>query len=582
MPLRLFFKTRIKKIEIENRALTAQVEKLTESLTRAQQQSENQKRLQHAHARQELLLNNKNTELKKSTASLQEQLEQLQAENTWRYEIVQRFNALAEYTQDLICETDINGRHLYISPNCSTILGYSPDALIGKPLSNFIHPDDVNKTVHTLRRIIDSLTAEQILFRFQHQQGYWVWFENSCAAFRCADGTIRVIAILRDISQRKLAEDELVMAQNLASLGVLAGGIAHDFNNILTAILVNISTARMDINENDAPNALLRNAQNACHQARDLTRKLLTFSQRDASEKRATTIATLIKETVEFTLQGSKVKCKFKLADNLWPVEIDEAQISQVLSDMILNADQAMPDGGTIKIQAESTEQVAGDESPLKPGKYVRIAIEDNGVGIPESIIGQIFDPYFSTKIKCSGLSLAMCHSIIKNHGGHIAAASQKGNGTGIFIYLPATPGAQIETDATNELGILHQGSGRILVMDDEIMVRSSIEKLLTRLGYSVILAENGEEAIELYRESLENNDKFDVVIIDLTIADGMGGLETVSELKGLDAEIKAIVASGYEDAPEVRNFADHGFANVLKKPFEPWEVSQKLQALLA
>ena len=284
-------------------------------------------------------------------------------------------------------------------------------------------------------------------------------------------------------------EEERLLLSKLESLGLLAGGIAHDFNNILTAILGNISLARMEAGRPDRAAEFsatrLEEAEKACQRAQALASQLLSFAKGGLPIKKVTSVAELIKESINLALSGSKARSKLVIPKDLWPVEVDEGQISQVFNNLLINADQAMPEGGTITVQAENV--MVGDELPLPEGRYVKITVTDQGIGIPSNYLGKIFDPYFTTKQKGSGLGLATAHSIIRNNAGYITVESQVGVGTTFYVYLPAVEGEI--TSAKESATAPIQGQGRILVMDDEEMVRNVLGVMLERLGYEVQIA---------------------------------------------------------------------------------------------
>ncbi len=388
-----------------------------------------------------------------------------------------------------------------------------------------------------------------------------------------------VITIVSDITEKRRIEEELNKVDKLESIGVLAGGIAHDFNNILTGIVGNISLAEMYIESGRAPGRVLerlKEAEKASMRARDLTQQLLTFSKGGAPVKELATIGNILKDSATFTLRGSNVRCQLSIPDDLWPVEVDPGQIDQVINNLVINAAQAMPGGGTIKLQAENVSVGAEDVLPLKKGKYLEISIEDQGVGIPETIIQKIFDPFFTTKQKGNGLGLATSLSIVQKHNGHITVRSQAGVGTTFHIYLPVSP-EQVSTEEKVERNKLITGEGRILVMDDEEHIRDLATEMLSNLGYSVITAVDGAEAIELYKEAMVSGNPFSMVILDLTIPGGMGGKETVQKLMEIDTEVKAIVSSGYSNDPVLANFREHGFKGVISKPYRIRELSEIL-----
>lgn len=370
----------------------------------------------------------------------------------------------------------------------------------------------------------------------------------------------------QEMLERQRIQQDLLKASKLESLGILAGGIAHDFNNILTVISGNISLAKTLINRDDEVTELLTEIEKASLQARDLTQQLLTFSKGGAPIKETASISGLLLEISRFVLRGSNVQCQTSIPQDLWPVIIDKGQISQVLNNLIINADQAMPEGGYIKLSAANIEITDHNHPELEPGKYVNISIRDEGIGIPPKHLDKIFDPYFTTKQKGHGLGLATVYSIIKKHKGYIKTASELGTGTVFDIYLPASKQNLVE-DHSDPISIAN-GQGHILIMDDDLAVSNTLARILRLLGYKSTSSADGHQAITLYKQAWEDGKPFDLVIMDLTIPGGMGGKETIKQLKDLDPGLKAIVASGYSTDPIMANYLDYGFLGVLPKPF--------------
>lgn len=389
---------------------------------------------------------------------------------------------------------------------------------------------------------------------------------------------VRIYA--HDITERKNMEKEFLKAQKLESVGVLAGGIAHDFNNILTAILGNINLVMMCTNPDDKVHKNLKNVEKATLRAKVLTQQLLTFSKGGAPVKKSVSLTELLKESSEFVLRGSNVKCEFNIPDDLYNVNVDEGQINQVISNMVINAQQAMPNDGILKVKAEN---ISGhnlkDLISLKHGKSIKISIEDEGIGIPKEVLSKIFDPYFTTKQAGSGLGLASSYSIIKNHGGLITVESKADIGTSFFIFLPALLIVPIEVKVEEDKPLI--GNGKILIMDDDDSVKEVVNQTLSFVGYEVECAKDGVEAIDMYKKAMESKKPFDVVIMDLTIPGGMGGKEAIKKLQEIDEQAKAIVFSGYSNDPILANYNKYGFKGVVAKPFEIKEMNEVLQNII-
>jgi signal transduction histidine kinase/ActR/RegA family two-component response regulator len=390
----------------------------------------------------------------------------------------------------------------------------------------------------------------------------------------------KLLAIIRNITSDRKVEEERLRAQKLESIGLLAGGLAHDFNNLLTVMLGNLSVATTHARDNPDLAELLDAAIEASRHAKELTRQLLTFARGGAPIRETASVAEVVRAAASFALRGSSVGYELALDADLFDADIDVGQIGQVIHNLIVNAEQAMPTGGTIVIGADNVLVSADERPPLLPGKYVRIFVRDEGVGIPEKYLGRIFDPYFTTKEKGSGLGLATSYSIVKKHEGALTVESKVGEGSTFSVFLPASErraGARKSTDGAP----LRLGSGRILVMDDEEAVLALLRRILGTLGYSATLVRNGTEAIAEYAAARARREPFDVVIMDLTIPGSIGGREAIGELRLLDPEIKAIASSGYSNDPLMANYHEYGFSAVLTKPYTMAEVASTLRRVV-
>ncbi len=405
------------------------------------------------------------------------------------------------------------------------------------------------------------------------------WYQIVSTPLRLPSGEIQILNMTIDITHRKKAEEEALRASKSEALGVLAGGIAHDFNNFLTAILGNISLAKLKSERDPYLRGLLSVAEEACLKAKGLTYQLLTFAKREAPIKRPAPVGELIRETVSFCLRGSNIKCSLYVDSDLWLVDLDTSQFSQVITNLVINAKQAMPQGGHLGVSVRNVRMEPNNLFLIPEGNYVEIIIEDEGIGIPQEYLSRIFDPYFTTKEEGTGLGLAISYSIIQKHGGHIRVKSEVGKGTSFYIYLPALERQKEGIKISKEQIIT--GRGRILVMDDEEIIRSTIREALEFLGYDVVTVPDGKGAIKEMSLAIENGEPFDLVILDLTIPGGIGGKEVLRYIRRLDPGIKAIVASGYVNSLAFNKFKGYGFHGVLKKPFTIQELSSVLQEVL-
>jgi two-component system, cell cycle sensor histidine kinase and response regulator CckA len=388
------------------------------------------------------------------------------------------------------------------------------------------------------------------------------------------------VAVIRDISERKRMEQELQKAQKLESIGLLAGGIAHDFNNILTAIIGNITLARMFLPPGEKAADRLAVAEQASMRARGLSQQLLTFARGGAPITATTAVPHLVREAAGLVVRGSLVRAEYVFPAGLRLVEADESQLNQAISNLALNAVQAMPEGGILTVAAANESLPPENTMGLPAGDYVRLDIMDQGIGIPGEIQERIFDPYFTTKDGGSGLGLAISFSIVKRHGGTITVESAPGTGSTFSIFLPASKNSKSDPPAESP-GEIVKGSGRILVMDDEEPVREVASEMLRSLGYRVETVRDGAEAVTAYRQALAAGEPFDAVITDLTVPAGMGGKETVRRLLEIDPQAKVIVSSGYGTDPIMSDYAEYGFTEIMPKPYRLADLSKTLQEVL-
>ncbi len=487
---------------------------------------------------------------------------------------------------DAVIATDANGFVTFMNPVAEALTGWNQEDAVGKPLSevfNIINEETGKQAEDPATRVLREgfvvgLANHTVLIA---KDGMKRPIDDSGAPIRDDKGNIiGVVLVFRDITEKRRLEQELIKADKLKSVGILAGGIAHDFNNILTAILGNITLAKMYAEPEDKIFEKLSGAENASLRAKHLTQQLLTFSRGGAPIKKTAFISELLEDTATFALSGSNVRCEFSIPGDLWPVEVDEGQITQVINNLIINASQAMPEGGIIKARAENIVVDAEQGLPLKEGKYINISIEDRGIGIPEEHLQKIFDPYFTSKQKGSGLGLATAYSIVKRHDGCIQVKSELGVGSTFSIYLPASSKEVLIEKALRER--IPTGKGKILLMDDEEPVREVGGEMLEGLGYEVEFTKDGAEAIELYKKAKESAQPFDAIIMDLTIPGRMGGKKAVEKLIEIDPEVKAIVSSGYSTDPIMADFRKYGFSGVIAKPYELNELGEALHKVIA
>jgi signal transduction histidine kinase/ActR/RegA family two-component response regulator len=381
-----------------------------------------------------------------------------------------------------------------------------------------------------------------------------------------------------EIEQRKQVEEELLRARKLEALGVLAGGIAHDFNNFLTIVQGNLGLARLELEAEHPVREILDQTAAACQRAASLASQLLTFGKGGTPVRRTASVARLLRDAIDLARAGANVGFEVAIGDDLWPAEIDASQISHALQNILINARQAMPKGGIIEVRAENIILDSGSLT-LSPGKYIRISVRDYGCGIPPGDLPRVFDPYFTTKRTGTGLGLTAAYAIVAKHQGRLTVQSTVGVETTFNIYLPASEQALPSEQPTDE--VLHMGSGRVLAMDDDAALRKLLTQMLERLGYQVECASDGAEAIVLYEKAKTSARAFDLVLLDLTIPGGMGGIGAAAKLREIDASAKLIASSGYSDAPVMSEFQTYGFDDVIPKPWTPAQVSEVLQRVL-
>ena len=486
---------------------------------------------------------------------------------------------------DGVITTDVNGKVIMLNSEAEKLTGWSSKEGIGQPLKSVF---DVTIDLAAQAKVQKSgyrSEAQSILLNLPEsvtltsRDGNERVIEQVASPIRDNKNEVAgVVLVFRDITARQRAETERRKAETLEQLGLLAGGIAHDFNNLLTAIIGNISLASVLLPPNDEMAERLDDAKNASLRARDLAQQLLTFARGGTPIKKTASIGKLIQDTVSFSLRGSHNRSEFEFGVDLSSAEIDAGQISQVIANLVVNADQAMPNGGTLHVSCENFSYSA-TTTPAVPdlaaGDYVRIRIRDEGVGIPAKYMKRIFDPYFTTKPKGSGLGLATAYSIIKNHSGLMTVESEVHVGTTFTIYLPAALDQEMPVEAPRTFTPAMPGTGRVLVVDDEDAIRDLVEFTLTRLGYKVWQAATALEGVNIYREKFEAGERFDAVILDLTLPGGIGGKEALKKLIEIDPTVNAIVSSGYATDATMSRYQDFGFRGVIAKPYEAAELGK-------
>ncbi|MBI5590545.1 MAG: PAS domain S-box protein [Deltaproteobacteria bacterium] len=507
------------------------------------------------------------------------------AENLRESEEIYRL--LAETAREIIITSDMGGKLTYINPEGLKMSGYSESEISALSLSDILTSDQFDAIVSP-----DSGSDDQkkglILHgaQFLTKTGSVVPVEVSSATLIKENQLYGFLLTARDVTWRKEIEEDHKQIEKLEAIGVLAGGIAHDFNNILMAIVGNVSMVKQYAGKWDSIFPLLAAIEEACRRASDLTHQFLTFSSGGKPLKEKGSITGILRGSSAEVLKDSAISCLIHIADDLSDVEIDPQLIRHVISNIVANAREAMPSGGVLSIYADNfllRQDSPIADLPLLPGHYVRVTLRDEGVGIAETQLSRIFDPYFSTKEigtrKGKGLGLTMVHSIIQKHHGHIQIQSLPGKGTTVMLYLPAfqeEPGVVLPSENREP-----SEKNRVLLMDDEDMIREITGEMLRHLGYDVECAENSDQALALYQRGMESKMPYDAAILDIHIPDGVGGIETLQRLRVIDPGVKAIVSSGYSVDSVLTDFRKYGFAGCLAKPYRLEELEKTLHDVL-
>ncbi len=486
---------------------------------------------------------------------------------------------------DGVIATDTDGRVSIINKLAEDLTGWRQSEALGQPLPavfSVVH----QRTRQTYRNPVSQVLANGEIVDLPDQSilvsrtGAERMIAASAAPIRDQESKIiGSVLVFRDVSDQQAIMEERVRASKLDSLGILAGGIAHDFNNILTAVIGNISFARLFCQPGEKQFARLEEAEKAAMRAKDLATQLLTFAKGGAPVRQTASLPELIRDSTSFALRGSNVRCEFHAAPDLWPVEVDQGQFSQVIQNLVINAVQAMPNGGVVRVSADNLTLEADTPIALPPGRYCRVTVKDHGIGIKPEHLGKVFDPYFTTKEKGTGLGLATSYSIVKKHDGIMTLDSTVGVGSEFHVYLPASE-KQVKPAAPEPAAPV-QGQGRVLVMDDEELIRELAQTALEFLGYQVDTVADGEACIAAYTRAQQEGRPYSVLIMDLTIPGGMGGKEAIQRLRELDPNVRAIVSSGYSHGPEMANHKQHGFCGMVGKPYKIEELAKEITAVL-
>jgi PAS domain S-box-containing protein len=485
-----------------------------------------------------------------------------------------------ESIKEAVITVDDGGRVAAMNLMATQLTGVDPFEALGRAFADVLPLQIEPAGTDPVRVVLAGGPAVELISgcRLARADGRDRELEVVVAPMAGRDGKrVGAVVVARDVTERRKMERETINASKLESIALLAGGMAHDFNNVLTAMMNGLYVLKLG-NLPAASAEAAGEMEGAVLKAREIARQLLVFARGGTPRKENTDLGPLLRDAGRFALVGSNVDADYDLQSGLWTVEADPAQIAQVVQNIVLNARQAMPSGGRVRVSARNDP--GGPVGRLPGGSHVRVAIKDTGPGISASAMKRVFEPFFSTKPGSTGVGLTAAKSIVERHGGTIEVDSEPGGGTEIVFWLPASE--RPRSRPAEVAGAPEEGSGRVLFIEDEEAVRILAVRVLRAIGYQVHPAREGGEAVELYREALERGARFDVVIADLTIRGGMGAVETLGHLRALDPEARVIVSSGYAADPVLAAFREHGFDAAIEKPYEVTRLATTLREVLS
>jgi PAS domain S-box-containing protein len=517
------------------------------------------------------------TEKKKSEEALRRSREEVFKER-------ERIAVTLSSIGDGVITTDTDARILFLNPVAEAITGFHAAEAIGRPLADVFHI--VNETTRKpcespVEKVLKTGAIQELANHtlLLSRDGREILLADSGSPIKDERGNVfGVVLVFSDVTEKRKMQDTLQQTQKLDALGILAGGIAHDFNNLLGGIFGFIDLALLSRSIDKITTEYLDNAMRALGRARSLTRQLLTFSKGGAPMRKSGSLERVVKESALFALSGSNMTCRFTFDAGLRACEFDENQISQVIDNLVLNAQQATPMGGAIDVSVKNVRESAGGPHALAEGDYIMITVKDYGIGIPLDIMPRIFDPFFTTKQRGHGLGLATAYSIVRKHEGSIEAESVQGKGATFRIFLPASP--QTPASVPREPQGTYTGSGRILIMDDEDFIRDTVSAMLRSLGHEPVCVKNSEEAIAVLAQEKATGLAFVLIILDLTIPGGIGGKDVLARIRAIDETVPVVVASGYSEDQVMATPKDFGFTGSISKPFTVKEINALLSSL--
>ncbi|MFO7820912.1 MAG: response regulator [Lentisphaeria bacterium] len=505
----------------------------------------------------------------------------------------ERLRVILRSIGDAVIATEPDGRIILLNEKAEEHLELSEADTTGQSLQHVVEnyvPDSAKYFGDIIEKVVQSGAAYEWpndIYLKDHKSHPSVVMLSGAPVHGVDRQTLGAVIVLRDVTMQRQREKEIQKADKLDSLGVLAGGISHDFNNILTVVRGNLSLIRLTESMGEKTEEYLSNAEDACKRACILTHQLLTFARGGSPVKKTAAVQSVVKDAAQFASRGSNVKCIYNFGKDLYPVFVDPQQFRQVINNLVLNAIQAMSEGGTVEIAAENVvfREDRKNSMSLPGGKYVKVTVSDTGPGIPPHILPRIYEPYFTTREKGSGLGLASAYSIMRRHGGCLTAQSTAGKGAEFYVWVPAAvEEKQLAEEASDDrtTAVREIKGGRILLMDDEEPIRRLAGQLMSHLGYDIVTVADGVEAIDRYKEALQAGEEFDLVILDLTVPGGMGGEDAFAKLKALNPNVKAIVSSGYSDEPVMSEFRKYGFQAALPKPWSLDEFKNTVSAVIS
>ncbi len=493
---------------------------------------------------------------------------------------------------DGVIATDLNGNIIFANKVAVDMTEWTYDEMMEHNISEiYVRFDKRNNTLINSLDVSERNKENNHDYFLRTKSGKLIDIQETVAAIADSenDNTNGYLVVFRDVRNEIILQEEIIKNQKIESIGLLAGGLAHDFNNILSGIMGNLYLAKTYLSCDDFNTdemwEIISDMETASERAKHLTTQMLTFSKGGTPVRKNINLKNLLYKSVNFSLVGKNVRCEFDIDEQLWSADADEGQIDQVINNLVINASQAMPDGGTIRVSAHNEIIDDNSELPLNAGNYIKVAVADNGSGISAENLKKIFDPYFTTKTKGYGLGLASTYSIIKKHYGYITVNSEEGKGTTFTFYLMASKELSSEKDGKDMLSrsenIEQNKNITILIMDDNEAICQTDTKLLNHFGFNVECAADGDEAIALYTNHLQNGKPFDICILDLVIPGKKNGDKVLADLLAIDPNVKAILSSGYSVDPVVADFHDYGFLAALPKPYRIEELIDTIHDLL-